>query len=183
MSGPKRDADQFNTLGVIVIGICGAVMVYVTIVALQAFYMNDTSEIQTMADYGGQDTSARSRRADELRNITEAAANGVTPGMPRTYRIRIDGDHGAMELVANDAKTAPDHLVPLAPAAVKTTVKPIFSRGQPIESPAAPAPGAPTQATPAPRASAQATPTSGAPVQGTPAPGAPVQVAPGGHAP
>lgn len=133
MSGPKRDADSFNTIGIVVIGICGVVMVYVTIVALQAFYVSDTSEIQTMADYGGQDTTARSRRADELRNITEAAANSAAPGTPQTYRIRIDGDHGAMELVANDAKNTPDHLVPLLPPAVKTTVKPVFSRGQVID--------------------------------------------------
>lgn len=132
MSGPKRDADSFNTTGIVVIGICGVVMVYVTIVALQAFYVSDTSEIQTMADYGGQDTTARSRRADDLRNITEAAANSVAPGMPQTYRIRIDGDRGAMELVVNDAKKTPDHLVPLLPPAVKTTVKPMFSRGQVI---------------------------------------------------
>ena len=57
MSGPKRNPDKLNTIGVVVVGICGAVMVYVTIVALQAFYINDTSEIQTMADYGGQDTA------------------------------------------------------------------------------------------------------------------------------
>ena len=63
MSGPKRNPDKLNTIGVVVVGICGAVMVYVTIVALQAFYMNDTSEIQTMADYGGQDTTAKAHKA------------------------------------------------------------------------------------------------------------------------
>lgn len=144
MSGPKRNADRFNTIGVAVIGICGAVMVYVTIVALQAFYMDDTSEIQTMADYGGQETAAHSHRADELRNITEPGANGASPGVPQSYRMRIDGDHGAMELVVNDAKKTPDHLVPLLPPAVKTTVKPIFSRGEPLDTPAAvPAPQPP----------------------------------------
>ena len=56
MSGPKRNPDSLNTIGVVVVGICGAVMVYVSITALQAFYMNDTSELQTMQDYGGQDT-------------------------------------------------------------------------------------------------------------------------------
>ena len=42
MSGPKRNPDRLNTIGVVVVGICGAVLVYVTIVALQAFYVNDT---------------------------------------------------------------------------------------------------------------------------------------------
>lgn len=130
MSGPKRDADSFNTLGIVVIGICGVVMVYVTIVALQAFYMNDTSEIQTMADYGGQDSALRSRRAEEMRNINEAAANGAAPGTPQTYRIRIDGEGGAMQLVVRDAKKAPDHLIPLLPPSVKTTVKPLGSSNE-----------------------------------------------------
>ena len=64
MSGPKRNPDKLNTIGVVVVGLCGAVLVYVTIVALQAFYMNNTSEIQTMADYGGQDMTAKGRRAE-----------------------------------------------------------------------------------------------------------------------
>ena len=68
MSGPKRNPDRLNTIGIVVVGLCGAVLVYVTIVALEAFYVNDTSEIQTMADYGGQDTtfSAISSRCEDI---------------------------------------------------------------------------------------------------------------------
>lgn len=101
MSGPKRNADSLNTIGVVVVGICGAVMVYVSITALQAFYMNDTSELQTMADYGGQDTTAKSHKAEEMRNITEP-----TMGTPS---ITIDK---AMDLVVRDAKAHPERLVP-----------------------------------------------------------------------
>jgi hypothetical protein len=101
MSGPKRNTDSLNTIGVVVVGICGAVMVYVSITALQAFYMNDTSEIQTMADYGGQDTTAKSHRAEELKHITQPEMGTAT--------ITIDR---AMELVERDAKEHPDHLVP-----------------------------------------------------------------------
>jgi hypothetical protein len=107
MSGPKRNADSLNIIGVVVVGICGAVMVYVSITALQAFYMNDTSELQTMADYGGQDTTARSHKAEELSNITEPKLG--------TPSITIDK---AMDLVVRDAETAhkanqpANHLVP-----------------------------------------------------------------------
>src|SRR5689334_13695867 len=107
MSGPKRNPDKLNTIGVVVVGICGAVMVYVTITALQAFYMNDTSEIQTMADYGGQDSTARGRKADEIRNITEAASNPAAGGATPTYRIDINA---AAMLVSQDAKKDPSHL-------------------------------------------------------------------------
>src|SRR5690606_39000856 len=104
MSGPKRNPDKLNTIGVVVVGICGAVLVYVTIAALQAFYMNDTSDVKTMADCGGQDSTAKGKRADELRNITEPAANAGGAG---TYRISIDH---AMKLVAEDAKRDPSHV-------------------------------------------------------------------------
>jgi hypothetical protein len=101
MSGPKRNPDSLNTIGVVVVGICGAVMVYVSITALQAFYMNDTSELQTMQDYGGQDTVAKSHKAGELRNITEPQIG--------TPSITIDR---AMDLVIRDAAKQPSRLVP-----------------------------------------------------------------------
>ena len=89
MSGPKRNPDRLNTIGVVVVGICGAVLVYVTIVALQAFYMDDTSEIQTMADYGGQDTDYKSLRSEQKKNISEVGPNAAVGGK-QTYRIPID---------------------------------------------------------------------------------------------
>jgi hypothetical protein len=94
MSGPKRNPDSLNTIGVVVVGICGAVMVYVSITALQAFYMNDTSELQTMQDYGGQDTTAKSHKAEEMRNLNE-------PQLGTTPSITIDK---AMDLVIRDTK-------------------------------------------------------------------------------
>ena len=151
MSGPKRNPDRLNTIGVIVVGICGAVLVYVTIVALEAFYVNDTSEIQTMADYGGQDTSARSLRAEQLSRVNEygtnprpAAAKANEPQRPQTYRIPIDV---AMKLVAEGAKADPGGLIPALGPSDKATVLPIFGRPRPI--PAAPAPAAPTATPPA----------------------------------
>jgi hypothetical protein len=133
MSGPKRNPDKLNTIGIIVIGICSAVLVYVTIVALQAFYMNDTSEIQTMADYGGQDTMAKTLKADQLRNITEAASNMGTT----TFRIPIEA---AIQLVVTGAQNDPSHLVPALPPATKPTIEPIF--GRPKMSAAVPPPPA-----------------------------------------
>ena len=56
MSSAPRNPDKLNTIGIVVVGVCGAVLVYVSIVALQAFYMTDTAGVQTMADYGGQDS-------------------------------------------------------------------------------------------------------------------------------
>ncbi len=139
MSGPKRNEDKLNTIGVVVVGICGAVLVYVTIVALQAFYMNDTSELQTMADYGGNDTQARSLRAAQVHNITDYGANPAAAGKPATYRTNIDE---AMKLVVDAAKVDPSNLVPTQGRSDKATIKPIFGRPQPLQAPAAPTDGA-----------------------------------------
>ncbi len=127
MSGPKRNPDRLNTIGVVVVGVCGAVLVYVSIVALQAFYMNDSSEVQTMADYGGQDTTHKSIRATQLNNIGEFTPNPrPEPGKgDQTYRISIDR---AIKLVADGAKVDPANLVPTQGRANQPTIVPVFGR-------------------------------------------------------
>jgi hypothetical protein len=122
MSGPKRNPDKLNTIGVVVVGICGAVLVYVSINALQAFYMNDTAPIQEKADYGDMEVTAKGKKADELRNITEPAANPAGG----TYHIRIED---AMKLVVADAKTDPTHLTGKAlPPSVVGTIPAAYGR-------------------------------------------------------
>jgi len=137
MSGPKRNPDKLNTIGVVVVGICGAVLVYVSIVALQAFYLNDTSEIQTMADYGGNDVSARTIKTSQVQNITEYGANAAAPGKTPTYRTPIDI---AMKNVIESAKADPAMLVPAAGRSDKSTVQPAFGRPTPMPAPATPPP-------------------------------------------
>jgi hypothetical protein len=137
MSGPQRNPDKLNTIGVVVVGICGAVLVYVTIVALQAFYMDDTSEIQTMADYGGQDTFAKSIRSTQEGAIKEYAPNGaVADPKQQTYRIAIDE---AMKKVAVEAKKDPSNLVPMVGKSDAPTVLPVFGRPKAIPGAAPPA--------------------------------------------
>jgi hypothetical protein len=170
MSGPKRNPDKLNTIGVVVVGVCGAVLVYVTITALQAFYMNDTSEIQTMADYGGQDQTARGKKADELRNISEAASNGAAG----TYRMKIED---AMKLVVEDAKKDPSHLTgSKLPPSTKESIPPKFGRPTMAPPPAAPAGGG-SAATPAP-----VTPAGDGGAAGSAAPQTPTGSGPGGGA-
>jgi len=71
----KRNPDKLNTIGVVVVGICGAVNgVRLPCVALQAFYMNDTADMQANKDYGGMDTTREGHKARrDGANITEAA--------------------------------------------------------------------------------------------------------------
>ena len=180
MSGPKRNPDKLNTIGVVVVGICGAVLVYVTIVALQAFYMNDTSEIQTMADYGGQDTTAKTHRAAEMGNITEYGKNAAAPNATQTFHVPIDQ---AMKDVIDSAKTDPSHLVPALPPAQKPTIEPVFGRPKPI-APPAPPPAAPAEGSGSGSGSAAAAPTgtTAAPTAPTGVPHEPRPVAGAGGA-
>lgn len=139
MSGPKRNPDKLNTIGVVVVGICGAVLVYVTIVALQAYYMNDTSEIQTMADYGGQDTTAKTHKAAEIQNINQSPPlKNQIAGGTQTYSVPVDV---AIKKVIEDAKTDPSHLIPALPKSDKPTIEPVFGRPKLLGS--SPAPAAP----------------------------------------
>ena len=163
MSGPPRNPDRLNTIGVVVVGICGAVLVYVTIVALEAFYVNDTSEIQMMADYGGQDTGVRSMRTEQVNRIAEYGTNPRPPApkageAPRqqSYRVPIDV---AMKLVVEGARSRPEALVPAVGTSDKATVLPIFGRPRIAPPPAAPAAPA---ATPGGAPAAGATSGSGA---------------------
>lgn len=171
MSGPKRNPDRLNTIGVVVVGICGAVLVYVTIVALQAFYVNDTSEVQTTADYGGQDTSARSLRTDQLSRVNEYGTNprpaAAKPGeaqRPQTYRVPIDV---AMKRVVEDAKADPGALVPALGRSDQATVLPIFGRPKLIPAPTA---ATPAEAAPAARAAGAGSAATTGPATASPPP-------------
>lgn len=127
MSGPKRNPDRLNTLGIVVIGICASVLVYVTIVALQAFYMKDTSEIQTMADYGGNDTNFRTVKTAAMNNINEYGKNP-----DGTFRVAIDV---AMKKVV-ESKADPAGLVP-GMRSETPSAQPIFGRSKPLAAPTA----------------------------------------------
>jgi hypothetical protein len=126
----KRNPDRLNNLGVVVVGICGAVMVYVSIALLQAFYMNDTAQVETLADYGGQDSMQRSVKAEQMHNLDPQPARNATG----TYSIKIDK---AIDLVVRDAKTQPENLVPALGPSTKQPVDPHY--GRPAVGGAAPA--------------------------------------------
>ncbi len=155
--GTKRNSDKLNTLGIVVVGICGAVLVYVSIALLQAFYMNDSSDVQTMADYGGQDTEFQRIRADELSRISQCAnVLAATGGAGQSqHSIPIET---AMRLVVDDARRDPSTLVPNFGRADKPTIKAQFDRPVPLTAPAAPSPADPNAVPPA----GGTTPTDGA---------------------
>ena len=123
-SGPKRIEDKVNSMAIVMIGICGAVLVYVSIAALQAFYSNDVADVQTMADYGGQDQGAKDLRAKQMGNISTVGATGKTDKGP-TYQIKIDD---AMKKTLEQFKVDPADLVPMVAPQKTPTILPVFGR-------------------------------------------------------
>ncbi|HEY4242299.1 MAG TPA: hypothetical protein VGM88_20920 [Kofleriaceae bacterium] len=169
MSGPARNPDKLNQIGVVVVGICGAVLVYVSITALQAFYMDDTAGVQTMADYGGQESTFTSIRTSQETSIHEYKSNpkpqppkAGEQQAPQTFHVDVTE---AMKLVVRDAKTSPGALIPGVGPSAKATIQPIFGRPILIATPAAPAAPAPT-----PDAAGSAAGAAAPPVGGTSAP-------------
>lgn len=168
MSGAPRNSDKLNTLAIATVGVCASALVYVSIALLQAYYANDSADVQTMADYGGQESPALSLKSAQLNNISEYVNKMGTPDNPKSsHQIPIAQ---AMELVAADAKKDAANLVPgIDQATKKPTVAPIFGRPKPLAVPAAtPAPAPAATPAPAP-APAPAAPTPAAPTPAAPA--------------
>jgi hypothetical protein len=160
MSGAPRKSDKQNTISIVVVGVCSAALVYISIAFLQAYYANDIADVQTIADYGGQDKTAQSLKAAQLNSIGEYVNKMGTPQNPAsTHQVPIDR---AMELVVAEAKTKPSNLVPAVGPAVTPTVEPIFGRPKPL------APTAPP--TPAPAAGSAGSASAPAPAAGSAAP-------------
>ncbi len=137
MSGPKRNPDRLNTIGVVVVGICTAVLVYVTIVALEAFYVSDSSEIQSQQDYGGQEREEIGHKADEIQHLSDTG-----PNANGTFHIPIEI---ALKQIAAVAKSPGADLTHLASPIFPSTKATRNIDGSDLKAatPPAPSSGAP----------------------------------------
>jgi hypothetical protein len=167
-TGP-RGQDKLNILGIITVGICGAVLTYVSIVLLEAFYMSETSQIERQRAFEAPASLRNTVRSAQLTNL-----DGNKEGT-----IAIDR---AMSLVVEEAGKDPSNLVPAVGPSTTPTVMAEYGRPGPVPPPSAepaPAPAAPgTETQPAP--AAEPTPQT-PPAQ--PAATPPAQPAGGGNAP
>ena len=132
MSGPKRNPDKLNTIGIVVVGICGAVLVYV----IDRRAPGVLHERHARRSRRWPTTAARTRRRSraarptQLRNITEVGKNAAAPtSAAATYRDPIDD---AMKLSCVDdgegRSVAPRPGAAAAPT--KPTIEPVFGRPQ-----------------------------------------------------
>src|SRR5688500_15946166 len=124
----KRGNDALNLIGIVTVGVCGAVLTYVSIILLEAFYMTDTSAVQRQTDF---------ESPQSLRN-TVSAMHRMNLDGTKEGTIAIDE---AMKRVVDDASKDPSNLVPKIGASTAPTVKAEYGRPEalPTAPPAAPA--------------------------------------------
>jgi hypothetical protein len=127
MSGTgKRGADKLNIISVVVIGLCGAILTYVSIVALEAYYMDHTSSVE--------------------RTKAHEAPNSMRNRIQDLQKINLDGTkegtlaiEEAKKLVIADAQRDPSVLIPGKPS-VKPTVEAQYGRPATLQAAPPPAP-------------------------------------------
>src|SRR5690349_22025957 len=104
MSGSsKRGQDKLNIIGVVVVGICGAILTYVSIVALEAYYMNETSAVERTTAHMAPNSLRNRIRDQQMTNL-----DGTKEGT-----IKIEE---AKKLVVADAQRDPSALIPGKPS-------------------------------------------------------------------
>jgi len=151
MSGTgKRGADKLNIIGVVVVGLCGAILTYVSIVALEAYYMNETTAVE--------------------RTLAHEAPNSLRNRIADLQKINLDGTkegtlsiEEAKKLVVADAQRDPSVMIPGKPS-VKPTVEAQYGRPPTLATatpPPAPAPEPATEPATPPTGGSIPTPTDG----------------------
>jgi hypothetical protein len=120
----KRSSDKLNIIGIVTVGICGAVLTYVSIILLEAFYMGETSQIERQRAFESPSSLRETVRAAHLTNL-----DGQREGT-----IAIDR---AIELVIADGQRDPSSLVPAVGPSRTPTLEARY--GRPSALPGAPA--------------------------------------------
>jgi hypothetical protein len=141
MDSPKKNPDTLNTIGIVTVGAVGSALVYLSIVGLQAFYVDETSQPDTLAAFGDQDKARASLKAGQVGNLTESRRMWTTDDGKQIVSVPIEA---AKALVVREARVDPGNLVPAVRRSDKATMRPIF--GRPIALP--PPPVAPVEPPP-----------------------------------
>jgi hypothetical protein len=156
---PTKNPDRVNNFGIVLIGLTSAVLLWVSVVALQAYYGSTAGAVELERLATNQNQEVRELKAQQSAGLKEY--RWVDP-KAKTLAIPVET---AMALVLRDAKGGAASLVPAVGTHDVATVP--AAPGRPADNVAAPATAAPTAPAPATPAGGAATPGQG----GTP-PGA-----------
>ncbi|MBZ0235554.1 MAG: hypothetical protein K8M05_24705, partial [Deltaproteobacteria bacterium] len=133
--GPKKNPDdKLNTIGIVTVGAVGAALVYLSIVGLQAFYVDETAVVDEIRHFGDQDKTRSSLKAEQMGRITtDLTRKGMSADGKPIIAIPIDK---AKALVVEGARSDAANLVPMIGRSEASTIQPIF--GRPVALPPPP---------------------------------------------
>lgn len=125
--GEKKNSDKLNMVGIATVGFAGSAVVYLSIVGIQALYLNETSRVDEVANFGRQGATKDTLKAEQVGKIGHAARAPKAPNGNEVFVVPIDT---AISLVVRDAAIDPANLVPAVSRSEFTTIKPAFGRPQ-----------------------------------------------------
>ncbi len=139
MESPKKNPDSMNTIGIITVGAVGSALVYLSIVGLQAFYVDETAIVDEVSTFGQQENVRADLKSRQVGVITtDLMRKGWTTPAPDNKQVVSIPIETAKQLVVRDAKVDPANLVPAVGRSETGTIQPIF--GRPVALPPPPPP-------------------------------------------
>jgi hypothetical protein len=150
---PKKAQDRVNTYGIVLIGLVSALLLWVSVVALQAYYNRTSGLLQ-----GARDAEGKNRQVIDLKSAQVAELNDSKVVNPQKQIVTIPiGD--AEKLVLQGLREGAPSLVPAIGPHDLPTVPAVWGKPADVK----PAEGAaPAGAAPAGAAPAGAAPAGGA---------------------
>ncbi|HET6613888.1 MAG TPA: hypothetical protein VFG83_17940 [Kofleriaceae bacterium] len=114
--------DKVNALGIVTIGIVSAMLVWVSVVALQAYYQNTYGEEEAKKNAENKSAAYLSLRATQAADLDEYVWADRQKGL---VKLPIER---AMELVVHDLQAGSPSVVPAVGAQDTPTVPAVFGR-------------------------------------------------------
>jgi hypothetical protein len=158
---PRKASDRVNTYGILLIGLVSSVLLWVSVVALQAYYNRTAGQLQ-----GERDAAFKNRQVTDLKSAQVAELQDSKYVDPNKGRVTIPID-SAKGLVLRDLRDGAPSVVPAVGPHDKATIPAKW--GRPPDQVAAPAAGAAPAGAPAAGAAPAGAPAAGAPAAGQPA--------------
>jgi hypothetical protein len=124
MSGlPKRSEDKTNTFGIVLIGVSSAILLWATIVLLQAYYENTAGPLEAR-----RSAMAKSQKVRDLRARQQAAMRDIKWVDPAAKLVSLPIED-AMRMVVDELRADPRaSLVPAVGAHDQPTIPGVAGR-------------------------------------------------------
>ena len=88
--GEKKNPDKMNIVGVATVGFAGCAFVYLSIIGIEALYLNESSRVDEVAKFGKQEETKRTLKAEQVGKITEPRLGIKAPNGTQLYTVPID---------------------------------------------------------------------------------------------